>query len=200
MATVRAEGELIMELETQAQEQEVKSYSQEEVDKMLQSETDKRITSALATAKGKWEEEYSKKLEVEKSEAEKLATMSEGERLQAEFAKEKELFLQQKAEFDKAQIEMVALKELTAKQMPASFLQFVVDESAEKVSERINTLQTEWQEALNSAVENKMAGRTPQVASVAGTKVLTRKEFGSLPTAERMALLESDPDLISKLQ
>ena len=58
------------------QNQDNKSYTQEELDKMLQAETDRKVSKALETAKAKWEQEFSQKLEIEKSEAEKLAKLN----------------------------------------------------------------------------------------------------------------------------
>ena len=55
---------------------EGKTYTEEELQKLIQSESDKRVTQAMKTAEQKWQREYEKKLEDEKSEAEKLAKMS----------------------------------------------------------------------------------------------------------------------------
>ena len=41
----------------------------EELQTLLQSETDKRVTQALNTAKAKWEAEVGEKIETEKKEA-----------------------------------------------------------------------------------------------------------------------------------
>ena len=63
----------------QVQEQEVKTYTQEEVDKMLQQETDRRVTSAL--------QKQQRKFEAEKAEAEKLRDMDEAQKKEYEFNK-----------------------------------------------------------------------------------------------------------------
>lgn len=181
-------------------EEEVKSFTQEEVDKMLQAESDKRVTKALATAKEKWQVEYQEKLETEKSEAEKLAKMSESDRWKAELEKEREAFLKEKAEFQKAQLESQALKELASKKLPSTFVDFVLSDTAEVVAENISKLEQVWQEAINDAVTAKIGGRTPEVSNVQNLNgVQNLKEFGSLSYKERAQLLEKDPDLINKL-
>ena len=68
----------------------------EEFNKLLQSETDKRVTQALQTAKAKWESEFSSKMETEKAEAARLAKLTADQR-------EKELFEKQKQEFESQQ-------------------------------------------------------------------------------------------------
>ena len=46
-----------------------------------QSEFDKRNAKSIETAKAKWEADYKKKLEAEKSEAERLAKLTEEEKM-----------------------------------------------------------------------------------------------------------------------
>lgn len=59
--------------------QEVKTYTQEEVDKLLQQETDRRVTSAL--------KKQQQKFENERAEAEKLRDMDEAQKKEYEFQK-----------------------------------------------------------------------------------------------------------------
>ena len=59
---------------------ETKTYTKDEVDKLLQSETDKRVTEALKTSRAKWESEYQEKLEKEKEEVERLSKLSAKEK------------------------------------------------------------------------------------------------------------------------
>ena len=67
-------------VETGAEEnQEVKTYTQEEVDKLLQQETDRRVTSAL--------KKQQQKFENERAEAEKLRDMDEAQKKEYEFQK-----------------------------------------------------------------------------------------------------------------
>lgn len=181
--------------------EEVKSFTQEEVDKMLQSETDRVVTKALQTAKEKWELEYSQKLEAEKIETEKLAKMSESDRWKLELEKEREQFLQEKAEFQKAQLESQALKLLASKKLPSTFVDFIVADTAEQVADNITNLENVWQEALNDAVTAKIGGRTPNTSNTQGFKgIQSLKEFGALSYKERAKLLEEDSDLLNKLK
>lgn len=53
-------------------EGEPKSYSQEEFDKQLQAETDKRVTQALKTAEEKWSSMLEAKLAEERTKAERI--------------------------------------------------------------------------------------------------------------------------------
>lgn len=91
---------------------ESKTYTDEELQKLIQSESDKRVTQAMKTAEQKWQKEYEEKLANEKSEAEKLAKMTADERAQAKFEKEKQEFEEERAKFQRDQLELETVKEL----------------------------------------------------------------------------------------
>ena len=180
--------------------EEVKTYTEEEVQAMLQKETDRKTTKALETAKSKWEAEYQAKLETEKSEAEKLAKMSEAERFEAELAKQKDAFESERAQFNREKLELQTVKELAAEGLPTEFSSYVLADSAETIKENIKTFKTKWQAEIEKAVDERLQGRTPKTANKPNGEVITKEQFSKMGYNERLSLFNSNPDLYEQLQ
>lgn len=180
--------------------EEVKTYTEEEVQAMLQKETDRKTTKALETAKSKWEAEYQAKLETEKSEAEKLAKMSEAERFEAELAKQKDAFESERAQFNREKLELQTVKELAAEGLPTEFSSYVLADSAETIKENIKTFKTKWQAGIEKAVDERLQGKTPKTANKPNGEVITKEQFSKMGYNERLNLFNLNPDLYEQLQ
>lgn len=189
-------------VEQKTDDQEPKTYTQEELDMLLQAETDRKVSKALETSKAKWEEEFQAKLEAEKSEAEKLASMSAEERAKAEFEQEKEEWLKEKNSFEKEKMKLEATKLLDAEGMPISFVEYVVGDTAEQVTENIKVFKDAWTTALDSAITERLKGKSPDNSSLQNKDIvnMTKEEFGKLPYKERSRMLQIDPEILSKLK
>lgn len=197
----KEEVKTIEETKTET-EVETKTYSQEELDKLLQSETDRKVSKALETSKAKWLEEYQAKLEQEKSEAEKLASMSAEERAKTEFEKERQKWLKEKSTFEKEKMKLEATKLLSNEGMPISFVDYVIGDTAEQVNENIKTFKEAWKVALEETVTEKLKGKSPAGSSLQNKDIvnMTKEEFGKLPYKERTRMLQIDPEILSKLK
>ncbi len=150
-----------VEQEKPVVEQNGKTYSQEE----LQSETDKRVTQALKTAKEKWQKEYETKLEEEKKEVERLSKLSAEE-------KEKELLKQQQQQLEEKEkaiqfreLQLDTIKILEEENLPVGFAEFLIKNDAETTNENIKKFKDEWQQAIEKAIDLKLKGNTPKVGS-----------------------------------
>lgn len=178
------------------------TFTKEEVDKMLQSESDRRVSEALKKKESEWEEQFKQKLEQEKSEAEKLASMSAEERAMTEFETEKAKWVEEKKQFEKERMKLEATKLLSSEGLPVSFVDYVVGDTAEEVTENINAFKTEWKKALESAVSDKLRGKVPTGSALQSKDILsmTKTEFGKLPYKERARMLSVDPSIVSKLK
>lgn len=142
-----------------------KTYTQAELDKMLQSETDKRVTEALKTAQEKWSKEYAEKLENEKKEAERLAKLSAAEREKDKFDKERKAFEAERAQFERDRLEMQVAKELTNVGLDAEFASVLMGKDADTSMENIKTFKASFDKAVEAAVKARLAGRTPDSGS-----------------------------------
>lgn len=148
-----------------------KTYTQAELDKMLQSETDKRVTEALKTAQEKWSKEYAEKLENEKKEAERLAKLSAAEREKDKFDKERKAFEAERAQFERDRLEMQVAKELTNEGLDAEFASILMGADADSSMENIKTFKASFDKAVEAAVKARLAGRTPDSGSGSELKV-----------------------------
>lgn len=155
-----------------------KTYTQAELDKMLQSETDKRVTEALKTAQEKWSKEYAEKLENEKKEAERLAKLSAAEREKDKFDKERKAFEEERAQFERDRLEMQVAKELTNVGLDASFASILMGVDADASMENIKTFKASFDKAVEAAVKARLAGRTPDSGSGSELKVNPFSEEG----------------------
>lgn len=186
-------------VETKENNQEVtKTYTQEELDKLLQAETDRKVSKALDTAKSKWQQEYQDKLEQEKSEAAKLAKMSEEERYKAELQKEREQFEKERAEFRKSQLEAETVKQLSNESLPVEFASYLLAEDAATIKSNIDQFKTKWTEAIEKAVNERLKGNTPQASNKVATSI-TKEQFGKLNYHERVKLVTENPNLLQEL-
>lgn len=176
--------EVVEETTANENEKEEKLFSQDEVNNIVQKRIDREM----------------KKYKTDLVEAEKLARMSESEKAKHEFEQERQAFLTQKAEFDKAQLEVQAIKELSNKSLPTSFVNFILAEDAETINKNIESLQAEWSNAIQAEVNERLKGRTPQAGIGSQYANMSYEEFGKLPTKERAKLVDIDPDLLNKIK
>lgn len=147
-----------------AEDKEDKTYTQEELEAKLQSETDKRVTEALKTARAKWEKEYKEKLEKEKKEAERLSKLSADER-EKEILKQKEAELAEKEQAIKMkELHLDTIEILAEETLPVGFAEFLIKDDAETTNENIKKFKKEWQEALSKAVDERIKGTSPRIS------------------------------------
>ena len=170
-------------------QKEPKTYSEEEVQKMLQAETDRKVTKALQTAKDKWESEFMEKLEAEKKEAERLAKLSAEE-------KEKELLEKTKREIEEKEtairlreLKLDTIELLSEKQIPVKFADMLISKDAETTMENVKKFESMWKEAIDSAVTERLKGKSPK----GGGSPNANKSFAEMTSEERMELKEKDP-------
>ena len=131
-----------------------KTFTQQEVDNLIQ----KRLDRAL------------KKAQEEKEEAEKLAKMSEAERQKALFEKEKAEFEEERKKYQREKLELEVTKQLSSKNLPVEFGTYLLGENAEDSFNRIKEFEVKWQQALEKAINERLKGNTPKVATV-NTKI-----------------------------
>lgn len=175
-------------------ETQPKTFTEEEVQKMLQSEADKRVSQALEKSKAKWESEYQAKLEAEKSQAEKLAQLTEAERYEAKLKEEREQFESERKAFEKEKMQNVTIKELSSRSLPVEFAEYLVADNAETVKANIETFNAKWTDAITKAVDDRLKGHTPKASNTLQT-TMTKKEFHNLPSKERMKLYTENPEM-----
>lgn len=127
------------------------------------SEVDRRVSQAQA----KWSAELDKRLDLARSEGEKLAKMNANERAKAQFETDKQNFETERARYEAERFEFEAVKQLSEGKLPISFAKMCVGKDAEETKTNIETFKTAWGEALQNAVNERMKGTTPKTGGAA---------------------------------
>jgi len=143
-----------------AENQEV-LLTQEEFDKKLQSETDKRVQEALKTAQAKWEKDVEVKLEQARTEAERLAKLSADEKKAEEDKQRAKELADKDRELTMRELQLGAIDELNKRKLPVSFAKMLLGDTAEHTLEKITAFEKEYKEAIDAEVTARTKGRTP---------------------------------------
>ena len=171
-------------------ENEIKTYTEQEVAELLQREGDRRVTSAL--------KKQQKQFESKIAEAEKLRGMDEAQRQQYEFEQRvKELEAREK-EFNLAQNKLEASKVLANRNLPVEFVDYIVAEDADTMLENINPFEKDFKAAVADAVNKKIASPTPKSGSVKQTGI-TKEEFKKMNLTQQAEIYKTNPALYKEL-
>jgi hypothetical protein len=181
------ENTIVNENITETQSEEVKTYTQEEVLALLQSETDKRVSQALKTQQKKYEKQLSlSKLDGdERAKAEKDNRIAELEEQLAQFQIEK----------NRSELKSV----LSARGLSAEFADIVaINDDIEASQANIDKLDKLFKAAVKAEVEKRLAGNAPK-GNGGNTAEITKESAMKMSMAELSALEKSNPELFNKL-
>ncbi|MBF0747293.1 DUF4355 domain-containing protein [Gemella sp. 19428wG2_WT2a] len=181
--------EEVEKVDTQTEETTEKTFTQEQVDKIIKE----RLNRALS----KKDEEYQLKM----SEAEKLRKMSEEEKAKYEKDKTDAQIKELEAELARHKLEKVANISLAEKGIVTNeeVLNFVVKDTAEATDEAINLLVKLIEEQSEIKVKELMKGKTPLKISNA-TNTVTKEQFSKMSYRARLDLQRSNPNLYNELK
>ena len=175
------------ETENQEVQETEKTYTQEEVLKLIQSETDKRVSQALKTQQKKYEKQLSlSQLDGDAREkAEKDNKIAELEEQLARFQIEK----------NRSELKSV----LSSRGLSAEFADIIaIGDDIEEAQANIDALDKLFKAAVRTEVEKRLAGSAPKGNSQQ-TAELTKEQAKKMSLAEMNKLLEQNPDLFNKL-
>lgn len=164
-----------------------KTYSQEEVLKLLQSETDRRVTEALNKQQRKYEKQLSlSKLDGdEREKAEKDNKIAELEEKLAQY------------EIEKNRSELKSV--LSTRGLSAEFADIIaINDDIAASQANIDKLDKLFKAAVKAEVEKRLAGNVPKGNGTATTEI-TKETAGKLSLAEMNELAKKDPEKFSKL-
>ena len=167
-----------------------KTYTESEVQALLQSESDRRVSSAL--------KKQQKELETKMAEAEKLKAMDENQRKEYEYTQKLQELEQREREFTVAQNKLEATKVLANRELPIEFVDYIVAEDADTMMENINTFERAFKAAVADAVAKKIASPAPKGGSVKQTG-MTKEEFRKLSVAQQSELFRTNPELYRQM-
>ena len=137
-------------------------------DKEYQREFDKRVAKAIETSRSKWEKDYQTKLEVERTEAEKLAKMKDEERFQYEISKSNKERDDAIAKLNAYELKETALKIAQEKGLDISLLEDIdySKQNAESISNIIDTKKKVFDIAIEKALNEKLKQSSPTTSMV----------------------------------
>ena len=166
---------------------ETKTYTQEEVLALIQSEADKRVSQALKTQQKKHEKELSlSKLDGnEREKAEKDSRIAELEEQLAQFTIER----------NKSELKSV----LSSRGLSAEFADIIaINDDIEASQANIDKLDKLFKLAVKAEVEKRLAGNAPKGNGSSSTEI-TKESAKKMSMAEMAQLQASNPELYNKL-
>ena len=171
-----------------SQQEETKTYTQEEVLALIQSETDKRVSQALKTQQKKYEKQLS------------LAQLDGDERAKAEkdnrIAELEEIVAQMNIEKNKSELKSV----LSSRGLSAEFADLInITDDIKESQEKIDALDKLFKAAVKAEVEKRLAanGGAPRSSSTTGE--ITKETFKSMSLSQQAQVYKENPELYKRL-
>lgn len=177
---------------TGAEEQvsEPKTYTEEEVRKLLQQEGDRRVSEALKKSE--------KKIQERIEEAKKVAVMGEQEKFEYELKKKEEELQEREKALAIAENKSDGVLLLSEKKLPAEFISLVLSDDSSKMKEKVNLLEKIFKNSVKEEVEKRIAGTSPK-SGTNQTSIITKKDFSKMTLREQADLRRDDPELYNEL-
>ena len=179
-----AEGGASSQNETNTED---KTFTQEEVLKLIQSEADKRVSQALATQQKKYEKQLSlSKLDgAEREKAEKDNKIAELQEQLAQFQIEK----------NRSELKSV----LSSRGLSAEFADILnITDDIETSQASIDKLDKLFKAAVKTEVEKRLAGNTPK-GNGASSAEITKETAQKVSIVELNKMASEQPELFAKL-
>jgi hypothetical protein len=167
--------------------EEVKTYTQEEVMALLQSEADKRVTAALKKQQAK----YEKQLSLSKLDGNEREKAEKDNRI-AELEEQLALF---QIERNKSELKSV----LSSRGLSAEFADIVsITDDIETSQANIDKLDKLFKAAVKAEVEKRLAGNAPKGNGGAPAEI-TKEDAKKMSLAQLNELMAKQPELYNKL-
>lgn len=143
-----------------------KNYTPEELEATLST----KLTEKLAIEKAKWEKDYQIKLEAAKKEQERLSKLSDDDRKKVEFEAAQIKLAEKEKELKIKELKLEVVEDLAKRNIPVSFLDYLVDEDSEKTLGRITNFEKEYKKAIDVSVNERLKGKTPKSGDKSGSR------------------------------
>ena len=173
--------------ETTTTEESAKTYTQEEVLALIQSEADKRVSQALKTQQKK----YEKQISLSKLDGDERAKAEKDNRI----AELEEQLARYEIERNKSELKSV----LATRGLSAEFADILnITEDIETSQANIDKLDKLFKSAVKAEVEKRLAGTAPKGNGASATEI-TKEKAQKMSLTELNELLEKNPELYNKL-
>ena len=170
-----------------AQVKEVKTFTQDEVNEII----NKRLQRERKDIKAQ--------IEAERKQAEELAKLSEQEKASKLLEiKEKELNEKIKA-FENEKLLNETSKQLASKNLPIEFAEMLKGNDAEKTFENIQLFEAKFNEAVEKVVTERLRGNVPKTTTSSSVASITKEQFNKMDLAQRQKLFNDNRELYNEL-
>ena len=169
---------------------ETKTYTQEEVNMLLQRESDRRVSEALKKAEKKNAEKV--------KEAQKLAQMNENEKFQYELEQREKAIAEKEKALALAENKNIASKILADKGLSLDLVDFVIAEDAETMNSNIRLLDKAFKDSVKREVEKRLGSSAPK-KNLPPDETITKEKAKKMSIIERQNLLTNNPALYNQL-
>lgn len=184
-------------------EPEIEQASGQEEEKttektFTQSQLDEIIQKEKAKAKRSAEKEYQAKMD----EAEKLRKMNEVQKAEYEQEKQRAYIAELEAKINRSGLEREASKMLSEGGIVADdkILSIVVKDTAESTQEAVEGFVALVNELADKKVGEKLKGKTPKKMEDTSAGEITKEQFNRMGYQSRNELLQNNPELYRKLK
>ena len=184
-------------------EPEIEQASGQEEEKttektFTQSQLDEIIQKEKAKAKRSAEKEYQAKMD----EAEKLRKMNEVQKAEYEQEKQRAYIAELEAKINRSGLEREASKMLSEGGIVADdkILGLVVKDTAESTQEAVEGFVALVNELADKKVGEKLKGKTPKKMEDTSAGEITKEQFNRMGYQSRNELLRNNPELYHKLK
>lgn len=167
---------------------ETTTYTKEQVMEMLQKETDRRVSSALAKQK----KEFDKKMS--------LSKLDDNEREKAEQANTIAELREQLAAFqiEKNRSELKSV--LSSRGLSAEFADIIaINDDIEQSQRNIDALDKLFKAAVRAEVEKRLAGNVPKAGANTNPAALTKETFNKMSIREQQEFKKNFPEQYARL-
>ncbi|RSK21249.1 DUF4355 domain-containing protein [Streptococcus oralis] len=167
-----------------------KTFTQSQLDEIIQKEKAKAKRSA--------EKEYQAKMD----EAEKLRQMNESQKAEYEQEKQRAYIAELEAKINRSGLEREASKMLSEGGIAVDdkILGFVVKDTAESTQEAVEGFVALVNELADKKVSEKLKGKTPKKMEDTSAGEITKEQFNRMGYQSRNELLQNNPELYHKLK
>lgn len=168
---------------TEEQVEETKTYTQDEVLQLIQSEADKRVTQALKTQQKK----YEKQLSLSKLDGDERAKAEKDNRI----AELEEQLQQFQVEKNRSELKSV----LSSRGLSAEFADIIsINDDIEASQSNIDKLDKLFKQAVQAEVERRIASASPRGNTTSSSEI-NKETFSKMSLVEQRKALTANPEL-----
>ncbi|OHX28333.1 capsid and scaffold protein [Streptococcus phage Javan273] len=155
------------------------------------------ISKMITAERAKWESEQADAVEKARSEGERLAKLSKDQRAKEEEQKRLDAIAEREKAVAEKEMRLETQTLLAEKGLPADFTNVVLAATAEEVKANIDSLQSIFDKAVETRVNERLTQETPRTGN--GTNQMTKAEIMAIQDdTERMNAIAANRNLFLK--